>query len=392
MSMLFLGGVIPPLLKSKLEKENKSLIQYAADKLQRSFIEGLSLNDVSCEVISAPFISSFPDKSTIRMVSGEKFEIDNQKVLTVSYNNLVLYRLYSKFREIYRELKYRPMVSNIIIYSIHSPLLMAAYKYKKRINPKVHICLIVPDLPEFMSESRNFIYLSLKKIDRLIINRTLNVVDSYVLLSEMMLEKLPIQPNKKWTCIEGIASNKQKENSEIKEKNFTFLYTGTLDRRYNILDLIEAFIELNEKNVYLWICGKGNTENEILELQEKHDNIKYWGQVPQEEVFSLQKRATVLVNPRKPEGEYTKYSFPSKTIEYLSSGTPVLMHRLPSIPKEYNKYLYFINDNEKGLYQALKKMLFTPSSELTQKGKSGASFIMKNKNAKIQVEKMLRIL
>ena len=45
------------------------------------------------------------------------------------------------------------------------------------------------------------------------------------------------------------------------------------------------------------------------------------------------------MNPRSADAEYTKYSFPSKTIEYLATGVPVVMNRLPGIPEEYE---YFV--------------------------------------------------
>ena len=63
------------------------------------------------------------------------------------------------------------------------------------------------------------------------------------------------------------------------------------------------------------------------------------GQVSLNEARALQKTADVLVNPRLNEGEYTKYSFPSKTMEYLSTGRPVVCYKLDGIPDEYDKHL-----------------------------------------------------
>ena len=38
------------------------------------------------------------------------------------------------------------------------------------------------------------------------------------------------------------------------------------------------------------------------------------------------------VNPRQNNEEFTKYSFPSKTMEYLASGVPVVAYKLDGIP------------------------------------------------------------
>mgnify|MGYP003303651866 CR=1 FL=1 len=44
----------------------------------------------------------------------------------------------------------------------------------------------------------------------------------------------------------------------------------------------------------------------------------FTGKIDRSQVLALQRSATVLVNPRRNNEEYTKYSFPSKTMEYLA--------------------------------------------------------------------------
>ena len=48
----------------------------------------------------------------------------------------------------------------------------------------------------------------------------------------------------------------------------------------------------------------------------------------------------MLLNIRNDEDIYTKYSFPSKMVEYLLSGTPLLTTKLSGIPDEYYDYCY----------------------------------------------------
>lgn len=47
----------------------------------------------------------------------------------------------------------------------------------------------------------------------------------------------------------------------------------------------------------------------------------------------ISKNADVLVNPRQNDDEYTKYSFPSKNIEYLMTGNAVMAYMLDGIPE-----------------------------------------------------------
>ena len=50
------------------------------------------------------------------------------------------------------------------------------------------------------------------------------------------------------------------------------------------------------------------------------------------------------VNPRPGAADFTRYSFPSKTLEYLDAGKPVLAYRNDGIPPEYDEHLLYISD------------------------------------------------
>jgi glycosyltransferase involved in cell wall biosynthesis len=94
----------------------------------------------------------------------------------------------------------------------------------------------------------------------------------------------------------------------------------------------------------LCFAGGGNAVTLVEEATKRNPNIQYLGYCTKEEVFDLQNKATVLVNPRSAFEEYTKYSFPSKTMEYLSMGKPVAMNKLPALPKEYEEHLFLFEE------------------------------------------------
>ena len=107
----------------------------------------------------------------------------------------------------------------------------------------------------------------------------------------------------------------------------------------------------------------------------------------------MQRQASILVNPRRPEGEYTKYSFPSKTMEYLASGTPTVMFHLPGMPNEYLPYIEIIDDKSpSGLKDSLEKMLACSQQELDEIGSKARDFIMRNKTADVQMKRFSQFI
>ena len=77
----------------------------------------------------------------------------------------------------------------------------------------------------------------------------------------------------------------------------------------------------------------------------------------------------------------------------MASGTPMLTTILPGMPKEYYDYVFLIKDESvNGLYKAMSDVLALPTEEIELKGKIAKEFIMKNKNEKVQAEKILEFL
>ena len=102
------------------------------------------------------------------------------------------------------------------------------------------------------------------------------------------------------------------------------------------------------------------------------------------------KSAILLINPRSAALELTKYSCPSKTFEYMASGTPVLMTHLPGLPDEYEPYLYFPQtEDSDGFANAIDNILEKDSAELEAFGLRAARFIKTEKNSELVMKKVM---
>lgn len=154
-----------------------------------------------------------------------------------------------------------------------------------------------------------------------------------------------------------------------------------------------TFNLLKNENYSLIICGRGDSEEYVKNMATKDRRIQYLGSIPHDEILQLQRTASLLVNPRTPEGIYTKYSFPSKTMEYLASGTPTLLYELPGIPKEYYHYCYSLNDQSiTALAEKVDEVLSLSIEERTKLGEKAQQFILDTKNATIQCTKILELI
>ena len=130
---------------------------------------------------------------------------------------------------------------------------------------------------------------------------------------------------------------------------------------------------------------------QLKQLQDP--NISYGVMLLSSEIVEKEQQASLLVNPR-PTGEaYVKYSFPSKTMEYMASGTPVLTTVLPGMPEEYYPYVYFIREESaEGICKALRQVFSQEEDERFRKGCAAREFVLESRNNVSQGRKILEML
>ena len=170
------------------------------------------------------------------------------------------------------------------------------------------------------------------------------------------------------------------------------LYAGGLYEEYGVKILIEAFLLLDATDIQLHIYGSGELEKDMLYYMQLDNRIKYFGVVSNQIVVQKETEAILLINPRSSKEEFTNYSFPSKNMEYLVSGTPLVATSLPGIPAIYKDYMYFFtNETVEGFHLTLKSILEKSDKELHDFGYTAKQFVLANKSNYKQAERILNL-
>lgn len=127
----------------------------------------------------------------------------------------------------------------------------------------------------------------------------------------------------------GIEEREISETSyKRKNKVFKIVYAGSLEV-YNGIELMISSITNNRlKDVELEIYGDGTLKEYVESYAKKYNNIKYNGIIERDKVGNVIEKADLLLNLRDINSVVSKYAFPSKLIEYMASGIPVLTTRL----------------------------------------------------------------
>lgn len=228
------------------------------------------------------------------------------------------------------------------------------------------------------------------KIRKYKLLQSLKKYDSFVFVTDHM-PKIYNPLKRPYIIMEGSVDNTfiPLENNK-KDVPRIIMYAGAIEAEYGFNELVQAFMSLPNTDIELHIYGEGKFVKKLLEYQKQDSRIKYMGVVNNQQIVEAEQRATLLVNPRLSHEEYVKYSFPSKTSEYMLSGTPLLTTKLGGIPDEYFQYVYvFADETVKGFAQTMEEILSYPENEIEQKGKAAQNFILNNKNNIIQSKRVV---
>lgn len=402
LDILFLGKVFPKEKEAEIKAKMKSGMQDAANALQWNIIDGLDANDCgTIKIVDYLPIDSYPNGYADRRIAEyvfehtEKYRSDDK---IVGCTNMSIVKQFCNLPYFKKEVRRWVFDGSgrrkiLMMYTAATIFLQLA-RYVKRLNPGIEVCCIIADLPEFSSaRTLHGIKKLFNDYETKKSNSLYRYVDRFVLLTDQMAKKLNILVP--YTVMEGIAPDASVEVDEAAASRFSgkryVLYTGTLNYEFGIGTLLDAFNKISDPDLLLVICGFGEAEKAIYESQDKR--IIYLGKVDRREALALQRGATVLVNPRQNNEEFTKYSFPSKTMEYLSSGVPVIAYKLDGIPDEYDSYLNYVpNNSAEALADTIERICAADDKERKAMGERARKFVAEEKNAVKQAAGILEFI
>lgn len=349
-------------------------------------IEGLKMNETIVKVISAPPVSNYKISFTYPKRS-RRSELQNVSFHYIKQYSNIMIRYFWNFLRTFIYVLYYSLFNRttILVDSLVISQSLAA-SLAGRLSFSNVVCF-VSDRPEDMFHNNYFF----KGISRFIIS----ISTHYVFVTKQANEFYN-KKNKPYEIIESQADIKLL-NQVIRKSNKNFskkiMYAGAVNKNNGIDKLLEAFEIINDNQYELHIYGNGILLEELLYQYKSNENIYFYGSKPNEFILKKETEVDLLINPRPSNQEFTKYSFPIKIMEYMSSGTPVLTTALSGIPKEYFEYLYIIDDETTiGLAKSIKEVFSKEENELVVFGNNCKQWIMNNKNNVIQAKRILNMI
>lgn len=402
MKILWISGCWAKRDQKYILENERHNVQFAAQKVCSMLLRGIrAAGAESVDLIYGLRVSNFPKFRKLLAFNLPPYrEATGNEGRYAAYITLpgicYLSTIFSVFFEIarwhYRNAKAKERFQ--ILYGLTFPY--AIPTLVGRLIWKTPYAIIIPDLPAFTNPSQGPLGKVLRKINQRILGIVTFHADVLILFSTHMKEQLAISQHCVIEIVEGCVEPEMTVPvaRQVKSNGRRIIfYSGILLEVYGVKNLVDAFSLWKNSDWELWLCGDGDLVEYIKNLAKHDSRIKFLGRLPNEQVVALQQQAGLLINPRGNEYEWTRYSFPSKNLEYLASGRPVAWVRLGGIPEEYNEYVFLLDSNSVSDIQHLfQEIAAMPEEELTRRGKRGQEFVLKQKNFYRQGEKILNAM
>ena len=401
MNILFVGRFYSPEQLSTIREASFGKIGFSNHNFEMSLLKGLSQQDaVTVKAVSCPSTAAYPQHYRYFSTPSQSYKVFGIPVESCGFCNFFLVKRQSRIIAWRRIIK--KTIDSFPAGDVHIIANTSGYEILKAVHSgasfqsrRITITVIIPDVPSVLTLMQHYSFFKqilLRRLDKK--STKLTEKSNHLVLLTKQMKDLYRTPSS-YIVMEGLIDpDNKKMTIDLDTKKEVILYTGTLRKQFGVLNLLAAFKMVEQKtDAELWICGSGESDEIIRKEAEKDPRIKFYGLVSSEEAAALQTKATILVNPRTSEGEYTKYSFPSKTLEYLLAKRSVVINRLPGIPQEYFKFVYAPkNESVEELAATILEVINAPKDVRESMAKEGYDFVVNKKNAAFQVGRIIKMI
>lgn len=297
-----------------------------------------------------------------------------------------LTRYLSAVRGLRRIVRTEPITA-ILVHGVHSPFLHAAVRVGRASG--IPVVPILTDAPSDPALSGRAMVRALRRLDLQLISTALEQADGVIALTEGLARDYA--PGRPFLLLVGIAPTIAPAGDSPDTAPRRVVYAGGLSATYGVDMLLDA-VEASHGDWILEVFGKGELEDDVRDAERRDPRVVYGGVVPPAELSEIYARADLLVNPRPPEQELVRYSFPSKLLEYMAVGRPVLSTRLPTIPAEFDTYLLYTEADPGSIAANIDEFMARTPTSRSELGRSCREFAIDRYGPKAQGKNMMRFM
>jgi glycosyltransferase involved in cell wall biosynthesis len=330
----FVGSISP------FEEVSNSSVSIAGNRCQIGILDGLKKDNEIVQVLSYRANRLFPYTEKIYVPSLHLL-YKELNFIFLPYLNLPFFRAWLvNLGVIFLLFKKVKKHDSLLFYNLYLPFPISVFILRKLFDIKIYVLACDVHIPgQTIPNTLRWQYEYLKH------KLFLPKVDGVIAVTEKIL--FDFRCTKKNIVMEGGISRDLLTFDDIAPKSaktFNMFYAGALDKLNGVDLLIDAFSRNTNTNIRLIIAGKGELREFVEKSATKDNRIEFLGLISHAEIIKLYAEVSMLLCIRVTKEINTGYFFPSKLVEYISTGIPVLCTDIKSSNFDLNDFCFVIKD------------------------------------------------
>jgi glycosyltransferase involved in cell wall biosynthesis len=164
---------------------------------------------------------------------------------------------------------------------------------------------------------------------------------------------------------------------------------GRLDETNGVKLMLGAAGLLPGDGYEVWIAGSGPLSELVRDAAAKDARIVYAGFLSLDEIYSLYRSADILVNARITQELNTRFFFPSKLLEFMATGIPVISTCSGRIEPDFGHALFLLKDETpQALASLIERVSALPRDVRADVGKAARDCIVATRTWTVQGQRI----
>lgn len=394
-SLAYVGSVVPDMPEFENQAFSRAGNMFQLELLRSITTAGLR----PAAVFSFLPIPSFPGSRTV-WVQGRTVDIRNEmKIHLVSFINITPLKQFSIGVGIFWRLirwrwTTRAQCHHIVCcYNLTVPPGLMIFLAARLIGARLVALIYDINVPGHTVPAGLFTFLDYW-MQRLLIPH----LDGFVVVTDEIMRAFA--PQRQFIRVEGGISGELlkaeklvEQHAECSANPIILVMAGGLSETNGILELLRGFALVRGIKVRLRIAGTGPLLGEVKKAVARDSRIEYLGFLSYKEILELYQSADLLINMRLTKRLNTKFFFPSKIMEYLASGIPVITTCPGHLEEEYGRLCYLLKDESaEGLASLIERIGHISQKERFELGRRARNYMLENKTWEAQGRRVVKYI
>jgi len=169
-------------------------------------------------------------------------------------------------------------------------------------------------------------------------------------------------------------------------------FAGALSESAGVNLLLDAIPRVQDPSLEFWFSGRGMLEERLKQQAASDPRIRFFGFVTEAEYSDMLQKAALLVNPRPSRLLENRYNFPSKLMEYMAAGRPILSTATSDVAEHYGSdVIVLTEETPEGLARCIESSVAAPAEERAAIG-ARARAAVEGVTWRTQAEKILAFI